>query len=69
MKTIRIKLAIAAALSGISLVGCQSTPITPEEKAAYQKDEAVLQYEDQQQANEMEYLSGDGMEDGRELNP
>jgi len=49
--------------------GCESKPLTPEQKETYAKEKAVLDYENAQQANEMETLSGDGMQDGRELKP
>ncbi|GHB89683.1 hypothetical protein [Cerasicoccus arenae] len=69
MKTIHSIFIIS--LIGLSLLvgGCESTPLTPQQKEAYQKDQAILNYQNQQEANEMQYLDGDSIQDGRQLNP
>ncbi|WP_309398440.1 hypothetical protein [Cerasicoccus maritimus] len=69
MKIALIKFTIAMFISASLLIGCQSTPLTAKEKEAYAKDEAVLSYENQQEANEMEFLSGDGVDGDGQLNP
>lgn len=46
------------------LTACESGPATAEEREAYQRNQQVLDYENQRQQNEMEYLS-----DGEVQNP
>ena len=46
-----------SAVCGFS--GCESAPLTPEQEAAYEKDQQVLNYENQKQEERIKYLTDD----------
>ncbi|MEO0797211.1 MAG: hypothetical protein AAFX93_18815 [Verrucomicrobiota bacterium] len=50
---------LSSILAFVALSGCESAQVTPEQRATYEKEKKVLDYETQRQADEFKYLSDD----------